>query len=332
MNSKKSYGQIFLIGCLLGLCFFKSKAAINYSFSASSGSFTALSSPINIWVSGDDVTVNNIPIGFSFNFGGGVNTTVMTEVSVNSNGWIALGSNFLPNYTSYATNNLKTTSIGPIIAPLWDDLAIASGGKVNYQTMGVPGNQIFTVEWLNMKWYWGASSAVISFQVKLYEATGDIEFIYRPEVGNVNSGSASIGIGNMSSTDFYSLDNTSSSPIANYGNETNTINVKPANGQVYKWSPAVATSIISYTSEIKEINVFPNPFKNEITISEKLNAGDRIIIADAAGKSVYEESVINDKGSFKIHLAVIPKGVYYLILIGGNGFVTTKKIIREGSN
>lgn len=328
MNSKKYYGQIFLIGCFLVLCFVKSKATINYSFSANSGSFTALTSPVNIWVSGDDVTVNNIPIGFNFNFGGGASSTVVTEVSVNSNGWIALGSNFLPNYTSYATNNLKTTSIGPIVAPLWDDLALGSGGKVNYLTSGTPGNQIFTVEWLNMKWYWGASSAVISFQVKLYEATGDIEFIYRPEAGNVNSGSASIGIGNLSATDFYSLNNSSSSATANYGIETNTINVKPANGQVYKWSPAVTTSIPSFFSEKKEISVFPNPFLNEITIVEKFSIGDKLTVTDLLGKVVYEIEVSHQSNEFRISMPnELPSGLFFLIITNEKKR-TLKRIVK----
>ena len=314
MNSKKHFNRFLLTGFLLAFCLSKSKATLNYSFSASSGTFIALSSPLNIWVSGDDVTVNNIPIGFNFIFGGSVgSSTTVSAVSVNSNGWIALGSNFLPNLTSYANNNLKTTSIGPIIAPLWDDLSIGSGGKVNYQTAGIPGNQIFTVEWLNMKWYWGATNPAISFQIKLYEATGEIEFIYRTELGNIVSGSASIGIGNLSTTDFYSLNNTSASPTANYGTETNTINVKPANGQVYKWSPAVITSITNLYSEIIEINVFPNPFNNEITISGKLDAGDDITITDVLGKVVYEK-VLNQQ-SFVLQIYTpneLPSGVFFI--------------------
>ncbi|MBI1837338.1 MAG: T9SS type A sorting domain-containing protein [Flavobacteriia bacterium] len=225
---KKTSFLAFICFALSSNCF-----SINYTLTCNTGVFTPNIGGTNVWSSGDDVTSNNIPIGFNFTFG---TNAPVSEVSVNSNGWLALGSNFLPNYTSYNSNNLTTTSFGPILAPLWDDLKISTGGNVNYLTSGVSGNQIFTMEWSKMKWYYGATSAVISFQIKLYEANGDIEFIYKDEMGSVSFGSASIGIANQSASDFYSLSNSSNSPLANYGIETNNISVKPANGQIYKWS------------------------------------------------------------------------------------------------
>lgn len=238
--------KLFVFGLLLnpncGNC-------LDYSFSSTIGTYNENVGGTVIWVSGDDLTSNNIPLGFNFNFG---NNSSIYEISVNTNGWIALGSNFLANSSSYLNNNLTTTSFGPIIAPLWDDLSIGSGGNVNYLTTGNTGSKIFTIEWSKMKWDWAATGSVISFQIKLYEATGDIEFFYREESGGINSGSASIGIANQSATDFWSLSNASTSPIANYGVETNSISTKPISGQIYKWSRIndATVSIVSSSNSI----------------------------------------------------------------------------------
>lgn len=155
-----------------------------------------------------------------------------------SNGFMTLGSIAT---TSAFTNDLTTTGQGPIIAPLWDDLAVnATSGAISYQLSGVAPNRIMTIEWLNMNWYYAAAGPVISFQVKLYETTNKIDFIYRREATAVSNlaGGASIGInGGTLATDFYSLNGTGAAPAAVYGTQTSTLATKPATGQKYSWTP-----------------------------------------------------------------------------------------------
>jgi hypothetical protein len=296
-----------------------------YSFSASSGTFTPLISPTNIWVSGDDVTTNDIPIGFNFVYGA-PNATTYTSVCVNSNGWIALGT-FNGNYSSNSTNNLATTGLGPVIAPLWDDLSIGSAGSVNYQTAGTFGSRIFTVEWLNMKWYWGASGSTISFQVKLFESNGDIEFVYRQESGNVSSASASIGINNASATDFWSINNTSASPTASCGTETNSLALKPATGQVYLWS-MVTTSLNAIAQANEQLNIFPNPFTDVLTISVSGNQAPvtKVQIIDFTGKKVFEKYGCDENSVIHFNDELLPGA--YMIKVFYSDRIIMKRVVK----
>lgn len=298
-----------------------SQSLATYSFSAYSGTYTANVSPIVLWVTGDDVTANNIPIGFKFNYAGSSDSVAC----INSNGWIALGSAFRPNLVSHATNNLPSTSLGPVIAPLWDDLKIGTG-NINYQTTGSVGNRVFTVEWLKMKWYWATSVDVISFQVKLYELNGDIEFIYRQESGNTSNASASIGINNASSTDYWSLNNTGTSPTAFYGSQTNTISTKPANGQVYKWSSSSTPTGISNREFSKNNFVsFPNPFDDEFTFyNSNTTKITKIQIVNTLGECVLEKMDLTTETKMKINMSNQPSGIYFLNVFTEEGKITNR--------
>ena len=128
----------------------------------------------------------------------------------------------------------------PVLAPLWDDISPSANSDVRYITTGSPGSQVFTFEWANEKWQYDASSACFSFELKLYEGTNIIEFCYQDLGGTPSSGaSASIGItaSNSAGGGFMSLQNTSTSPTVSTTVETNNLHNKPANNQVYRFTP-----------------------------------------------------------------------------------------------
>ena len=305
-----------------------SQSLSGYTLSAFSGTFTSLTAPTNVWVAGNDVTVNSIPIGFSFGYGGSV-PAQYSQVAINSNGWIQLGTNFLPNLVAYANNNLAITSIGPIIAPLWDDLAI--DGSVNYQTSGSPGNGVFTVEWLNMDWYWGATTPAISFQVKLYEASGDIEFIYRQESATPSNASASIGINNASATDFWSLPNTGASPVPAYGIETNTLNTRPATNQVYRWQRNSATAVHDL-SHPPSCGVFPNPFQEAFLLRPAgldLTRPVSVRILNALGETVFSEARLPVAGNSLRIAPSLSRGMYFVQVTDTTGKTAAQRIVKE---
>ncbi|MCX7697687.1 MAG: T9SS type A sorting domain-containing protein [Bacteroidales bacterium] len=214
------------------LCFIASLhlfGQLGYNFSATTGTYSPLTGATTIHASGvDDVISGWIPIGFNFTY----NCQTYSQVKVSSNGWLT----FNDLTSSYATNNLSNT-VGNIIAPLWDDLQVSSTGVVRYNITGTAPNRVFTVEWFQMEWNYLANADVISFQVKLYETSNRIDFIYQQGPGAVNSGSASIGINGNTSGDFYSLDGTGPNPNASKVVETTTLSTKPANGQIYRWDP-----------------------------------------------------------------------------------------------
>jgi PKD repeat protein len=178
----------------------------------------------------DDAASGALPIGFTFTYLG----VPYTSVFACSNGYLTFGS-----ANASLTNNLTTGAGRPIAAPLWDDLHGASG-SASYLTTGAPGSRIFTFEWFNWRWYYTVASPTMSFQCKLYEATGAIEFVYRQEASGLNaSEGASCGITAVATgaPNFLSLPNFGSAPVPSSATETTTLNTKPANDQHYIFTP-----------------------------------------------------------------------------------------------
>ncbi|TBX65986.1 hypothetical protein EZL74_11475 [Flavobacterium silvisoli] len=210
-----------------------SSSASNYGFAATSGTFTPLSGATAVTsIKADTAISTAVPIGFSFNFGG----TNYTNVYADSNGILS----FNASATSQTTNTFTSSNnIYPLIAPLWDDndgSQTVTPGSASYLTTGTAGNRVFTFEWLNWEWNYLANDAVISFQVKLYEADGRIEFIYRSDSAAPVSPSASIGIATANGN-YLSLNNSSANPTASSTVNTTTIATKPVTGQVYSFIP-----------------------------------------------------------------------------------------------
>src|ERR1700756_2856494 len=228
MKKRILASSLWVLGCFLS---FSVKAQINYSFSASSGAYTANSGTTIVAANTDDGTSSSTAIGFTFTFG----CTNYTTFQANSNGMMFLGTSLVTTTADYA-NNLNSNTDRPIIAPLWDDLKTTGG--VNYKLTGSAPNRVLTVEWLSMLWQYNAASASISFQVKLYETTNQIDFIYSQLAGSVSGGSASIGLAGPTLGDFYSLTTSGTSPTATKGTETTTLSTRPATGQIYSWVPS----------------------------------------------------------------------------------------------
>ena len=245
----KSYKSTLLIIALVLLSTSTALAQVNYTFSAVSGTFTALTGATAPGLTGgnlDDGWYDNIPIGFTFTY----NSIDYTAISAATNGCFVFGPTLSGN--PMMTNNLTVGTPRPVIAPLWDDEEVnASTGVFSYKTEGTSPNRIFTAEWLNMEWNYSAAGPVISFQVKLYEATKVVEFIYRQEANPVNSGSASIGITavDIGAGNFLSLDGTGTSPNVSSTIETNNLSTAPASGQIYRFTPfAVVPPTITHTA------------------------------------------------------------------------------------
>src|SRR6185436_9349368 len=254
--------KIFTLLFIIVLLFSKANAQPpNYAFQAASGTFTPLSGSTAVVLTynaatnyDDGITTpaNAIPIGFTFNYNG----TNYTSIKPCANGWASFSTTALANNVDTWTNNLVTGPAAnqrPFIAPLWDDNDMVANGAVSYQLSGTSPNQVLTIEWKNAKWDFNATVGVISFQVKLYETTNIIEFIYKQEAGSIspNGGGASIGLtatGTGNNT-YLSLSDASDNPSVSSTTETSGILTKPATGQIYRWIPYCAASATNTTGE-----------------------------------------------------------------------------------
>ena len=223
-----------------------SQNIMNYAFAATGGTFTTLSganSPALSAGNVDEGYFNTIPIGFDFWYMG----TRCTNVSASTNGWITpgaviTGSAYINNLTSGGTPR-------PVIAALWDNLNLQSVSNLTYLTSGTVGNRVFTIQYLNTKWSYTAAGNSISFQIKLYESSGKVEYIYRQETSNLKAASASIGLAaTLTGTgNFLSLNGTGANPTVSSTTETLNLNAKPANGQIYSFTSGLPIAPTSLT-------------------------------------------------------------------------------------
>jgi hypothetical protein len=245
-----------LLLALLFATFLSAKAQINYSFTATSGSYTPITgTSVNLVTAFaptkttlDEGYANAVPIGFTFQYNG----LNYNNIHLNTNGFASLGAPFLSssNDPRYEQNELRNASglkatIRPILAPFWDNLLLNAAADLSYATSGTAPNRVFTAQWSNAIWHSG--TAAISFQLKLYETTGLVEFVYKPEAGAIPlAASASIGISNEQTNVaawedetpyFLSLNAATSAATASSTAETETINTKPTDGQVFRFTP-----------------------------------------------------------------------------------------------
>ena len=229
---------------------------INYSFTTANTTYTPLSGGNPVYLTGngtetlaDEGYVNYIPIGFMFTYNSGGS---FDELAISTNGFIS----FSELTNSYFLNNLTSGASGerPVIAALWDDLDVSLTSNITYATTGTAPNRVFTVEWLNAKWGFGASAAAISFQIKLYETSNWIQFIYRPESGLPSSPSASIGLTRTGTgnNNFVSIGSFSLTPSISTTTEVATINTKPSSAISYYFKPGVLPVTLEYFTVTKE--------------------------------------------------------------------------------
>lgn len=155
--------------------------SVPFAFADISGTGT------QVLVSQDDnfATAN---IGFTFNFYG----TGYTQVFISSNGMLTFG---LPD-ASFTNQNFQTTDIGEAaVAPWWDDLFTGTDG-VYYETDGVAGSRVMTIEYRNTGFFSGGG--IVTFEAQLFE-NGVIRFNYlstQTGTGNASAASGTVGIRN----------------------------------------------------------------------------------------------------------------------------------------
>jgi hypothetical protein len=247
--------------------------ASTYSFASSAGTFTPLTGGTVSAINSDDTISGAVPIGFSFNYAG----NTYTNVYASSNGFLS----FNASSANSAFNSIgapAATSI-PLIAPLWDDLDGFSTGAASYLTTGTAGNRVFTFEWLNWEWNYTTSAATISFQVKLYEADGKIEFVYRPDAAAVSSPTASAGLVGTTAGNYLSLSDLSATATASTTVPSNAIALKPVAGQVFTFTRAIQP-VISWTSA-------SNLFTDNTATTAYANENIRTVYSTVSGSQTY---------------------------------------------
>lgn len=217
-----------LLLCFIGFLLSVSLVKAQFNFIASggqnvSGTYTDLGSlgtVIDTNYLGDPITYDDdvsrlTAIGFSFNYNGGS----YTQFFLGSNGYIKLANNaaFPPDPFSIGVDpDYLNAPDSNLIAPYCYDLdAGASTPEYRVYTSGTAGSRICTIQYKNVRDYGFSQYANMNFQIKLYEANGNIEFVY----GAFQSSAASPSlispfVGVKGNTDISSVNLTKSSSQA----------------------------------------------------------------------------------------------------------------------
>ena len=260
------------------------QVSTTYGFIATSGSYTAVSGGTTIGsLVANDALSTATAIGFNFVYDG----VTYGQFRASSNGWLSLGTGATGNL---AANNLATGAPGrPFLAPLWDDLSGAGGflgigaGNFRHVLSGSAPNRVLTAQWSGWKWDKNANLilAVLDFQVKLYETTNVIEFVYSQGIQGVSntSGGASIGISGATSGDYLSLNGTGTAPTASSAVETTSLSVRPATGQIYKFLPCRPPAATASTA----INCITVNYTASVTVTSLGSAANVNLVSSVSG-------------------------------------------------
>lgn len=215
------------------------QGASTYCFTSSLGTYTPLTGYTNSSLdkNGDDEVSKPINLPFTFVFAG----TNYNTIVVSCNGWLSFA-NVTNRY--YENENKWASDIKPALFPLWDDLVNTITPR--YVVSGVAPNRIFKVEWSKQKWDFSSNADAISFQVWLYEGTNAIEYIYNQGTSVVKNGSATIGIYDATNS-FLTLSDSSNFATASSSVFYTSIDLKPVEGQIYRFTP-IPKAAISYAN------------------------------------------------------------------------------------
>src|SRR5437667_2510041 len=190
----------------------------------------------------DDTGWGPFPVGFTFT----LDATAFTTFTAQCNGYIEMGSTIPGGYGPICSALIN------IIDPFSGDLEgnPTNGGVMYYQLSGSSPNRVLTVEWHN----WGFFSSAlneINLQIKLFETSNVIQFIYQPTTPT-SSYSMQVGLTGAVGTDFINRTSTTSwsattagAAACSYVTESSAI--FPSNGLTFTWTPPVA-SPMTYVS------------------------------------------------------------------------------------
>ncbi len=211
-----------------------------YEFSSTILTYTPIiSGTVHGTASNDDQSFPAIDLGFTFYY----DNVPYTQVSIQSNGWIAMGPTIASSYYP-----LSTGTTNNVISALGRDLqGNGTTSELRSETIGTAPNRVFVVQWTDYKRYGSAYSGdAFDFQIRLYETSNLIEIVYGeftviyvasppygPQVGLRGPSNADFHNRRTDATHFWA-DSLRGTTNADSMSLTDTI--YPPNGLTYRWS------------------------------------------------------------------------------------------------
>jgi len=220
-------------------------------------SITTSGSSVGSWrntggFSQDDNRSLFIDIGFDFWYAG----VRYTALSISTNGFIDFSNSTDdggPQADDFGYANTAFTepnaagATRPAVAPMYDDLTAQGGvdslgNAIKYQLTGTAPNRIFTVEWIDMAVYLNTTPS-LNFQVKIYERTGVIDFVYGTMINGAHTFSYTCGLNGTTMSNTPTNAQLKAQQTANTNTfsagEVNNLVTIPATNSLIKFTPPV---------------------------------------------------------------------------------------------
>lgn len=281
------------LACVLALWIFllpaSAQSVANYAVTRSTGitysSIVNTGTPCNSWryIGGfqqDDNRSNPIEIGFDFWYNG----VRYTEVNISTNGYIDFSTsanNGGPTTAAYGYDNSQYTNpTGTLnaIAPFYDDQTTQGavdplGNSIRTLLTGTAPNRVMTIEWIDMAVYLNTTPS-LNYQVKIYESTGLVQFLY----GTMTLGTANFtytcGINaatqsNVATAAQLKCQQTANTAAFNNG-EVNNLTTLPASNSRIAFTPPVPANPTAGTLTFSNVQAaqmtlnWPNWASNEV--------------------------------------------------------------------
>ena len=149
----------------------------DYTFSQSEGTYTEITGGIvHGTETNDDESFNAVDLGFTFNYNG----QDYTQIGIQTNGWIAMGSSVTQKQKTPLSDNASSNNA---ISVFGCSLKSSPTGELMSTMEGTAPNRIYTIQWKNYVRDYAASpnifdEDILNFQLKLHETSNKIEFVY----------------------------------------------------------------------------------------------------------------------------------------------------------
>ncbi len=310
----------------------------NYQFSAQAGTYTPIDSMGGLAVQDhsvqdDFITPDKVKLPFSFDLGAGA----FDSVGLSENGFLYFGN--IRNWelgSSWPISSVLVSDVKGVISPVGLDLHPVQlpGQNTTLRTAiaGTAPNRIFIAEWRGTSRFDALNDPSgpddISFQVKLYEKDGQIDFVYGTFVINPTYTEAvEIGLKGSTYNDYINRVPTANWLLTSAGVTQNSRgildgNSAPARGTTYSWKKATVTGIGNKGTE-QAWSVFPVPSEDNLQITVPHPEALTYSIVDMTGKQVASGTCHNN-----LSIATLSAGIYWLHIRGAKTYLP-KMIVRQ---
>ena len=205
----------------------------NYSFTSSSGTYTAITGGTAHNTTSTDNANYSFNLPFTFTYNG----TGYTVTRPTTNGFLVLGAN-AASTTNYTPLSNSSTSSNFAISAFGADLS----SIVRSEVLGSSPNRVYVCQWSAAGRYSsGLQADNMNFQIRLYETSNKIEIIYGSNSATSASSTVQVGLRGSANTDFNNRTSTTNwasttSGSSNTSSITSSGSVSPPAGLTFTWS------------------------------------------------------------------------------------------------